>query len=56
VSGYVTLGSYVVDGHWAGYYTRLGQKIVTAEAKWMATFVEGVASVRHPRSESGEGA
>lgn len=37
---YATAGSYVVDGQWAGFYTRLGDRIVTARAKWLATFVK----------------
>jgi glutathionylspermidine synthase len=39
-SGFATVGSYVVDGRWAGFYTRMGGPIVTARAKWLATFVE----------------
>jgi len=38
--GYATVGSYAVDGRFAGFYTRFGDKIVTARAKWMATFAE----------------
>jgi glutathionylspermidine synthase len=41
LQGHVTVGSYVVGGRWAGYYTRLGDKITTARAKWIATFVDG---------------
>ena len=37
--GRATVGSYVVDGKWAGYYTRIGDKIITNRAKWLATFV-----------------
>jgi glutathionylspermidine synthase len=38
--GYATVGSYAVDGRFAGFYTRFGDKIVTARAKWMATFAQ----------------
>lgn len=38
--GFATVGSYVVDGHFSGFYTRVGEKIVTARAKWLATFVD----------------
>jgi glutathionylspermidine synthase len=36
-TGHATVGSYAVDGTWAGYYTRFGGKIITARAKWLAT-------------------
>ena len=36
-TGHATVGSYAVDGKWAGYYTRFGGKIITARAKWLAT-------------------
>ncbi len=39
IRGYPTVGSYVVSGRWAGYYTRLGDKVTTARAKWVATLV-----------------
>ena len=39
-SGYPTVGAYVVDGHFAGFYTRFGGKIITSRAKWLATFAE----------------
>ena len=39
-TGYLTVGSYVVRGCHAGYYTRFGGKITRASAKWLATFVE----------------
>jgi glutathionylspermidine synthase len=38
--GYPTVGSFVVDGEWGGYYTRFGDQIVTARAKWLATLAE----------------
>jgi hypothetical protein len=41
--GYATVGSYVVRGHWAGFYSRFGGKITTSRAKWLATFVDEVA-------------
>jgi hypothetical protein len=41
--GYATIGCYAVGGEWAGYYTRLGGKIITSRAKWIATFVEASA-------------
>lgn len=37
--GHVSLGSFVVSGRWAGFYTRFGQRIITSRAKWMATLV-----------------
>lgn len=40
VDGRLTVGSYVVSGRWAGFYTRFGEKIITARAKWVATFVD----------------
>jgi glutathionylspermidine synthase len=38
--GYPTFGSFVVDGAWGGYYTRFGDQIVNARAKWLATLAE----------------
>jgi glutathionylspermidine synthase len=38
--GFVTVGSFVVDGRWAGFYTRFGGPIITSRAKWMATYTE----------------
>jgi glutathionylspermidine synthase len=38
--GSATIGCFAVDGRWAGYYTRLGGKIITSRAKWLATFEE----------------
>jgi glutathionylspermidine synthase len=38
--GYPTVGSFVVDGEWGGYYSRLGDKIITARAQWLATLAE----------------
>jgi glutathionylspermidine synthase len=35
--GHATVGSYVVAGKWAGYYTRFGGRITNAQAKWLAT-------------------
>jgi glutathionylspermidine synthase len=34
------VGSFTAAGRWAGYYTRLGDPITTARAKYVATFVE----------------
>jgi hypothetical protein len=34
---YATVGSFAVRGRWAGYYTRLGEKRITAEAQWLST-------------------
>jgi glutathionylspermidine synthase len=34
------VGSFTAAGRWAGYYTRLGEPITTARAKFVATFVE----------------
>jgi glutathionylspermidine synthase len=39
VDGYATVGAFAVAGDWAGYYTRIGGKIITSRAKWLATFV-----------------
>ena len=38
--GYPTVGAYAVRERPAGFYTRFGGKIITARAKWLATFVE----------------
>jgi glutathionylspermidine synthase len=38
--GYSTVGCFAVDGRFAGYYTRFGDKITTARSKWLATFAE----------------
>lgn len=35
-----TVGAFAVDGEFGGYYTRYGDKIITASSKWLATFVE----------------
>ena len=34
------VGSFTVRDRWAGYYTRLGEPITTAHAKFVATFFE----------------
>jgi glutathionylspermidine synthase len=38
--GRATVGAYAVAGRWAGFYTRVGGKIITSRAKWFATFGE----------------
>ena len=38
--GRATVGSFAVDGAFGGYYTRYGDKVITASSKWLATFVE----------------
>lgn len=38
--GHATIGSFAVDGSFAGYYTRYGDKIITSSSKWLATFVK----------------
>ncbi|HEY8475560.1 MAG TPA: glutathionylspermidine synthase family protein [Chloroflexota bacterium] len=38
--GGVTVGSFVVDGAWAGCYSRFGSRLITAQARWLATYVE----------------
>jgi glutathionylspermidine synthase len=38
--GYATIGSFVVNGRWAGYYSRFGGMITTSQAKWVATLKE----------------
>jgi hypothetical protein len=44
--GYSTVGCFAVNGQFAGYYTRFGDKITTSRSKWLATFAE-------PRSHDG---
>ena len=38
--GYATVGCFAVNGQFAGYYTRIGDKITTSRSKWLATFAE----------------
>lgn len=38
--GSPTVGSFTVDGAWAGYYTRFEAGKVTRRAKWLATLIE----------------
>jgi glutathionylspermidine synthase len=38
--GYPTVGCFAVNGQFAGFYTRFGDKITTARSKWLATFAE----------------
>jgi glutathionylspermidine synthase len=38
--GHATVGSYVVAGRWAGFYTRFGGKVITSRAKWLATLTQ----------------
>lgn len=33
------VGSFAVDGHWAGYYTRIGGEVTRHDAQWCATGV-----------------
>lgn len=40
LDGRATVGAYAVGGRWAGFYTRVGGKIITSRAKWFATFGE----------------
>jgi hypothetical protein len=42
-SGTAVVGCYVTNGVWAGYYTRFGARIITSNASWIATLVEGQA-------------
>lgn len=35
-----SVGAFAVGGAWAGFYSRLGGKVITSRAKWVATFVE----------------
>lgn len=35
-----SVGSFAIDGRWGGFYTRVGGKVITSRAKWLATFVE----------------
>ncbi|MBM2810468.1 MAG: synth protein [Chloroflexi bacterium] len=39
--GYVTVGCFIVNGRWGGFYSRFGGKITTSQAKWFATLAEG---------------
>ncbi|OGG49765.1 MAG: hypothetical protein A3F84_16820 [Candidatus Handelsmanbacteria bacterium RIFCSPLOWO2_12_FULL_64_10] len=41
VDGRASIGSFAVDGRWAGFYSRIGGKVINSRAKWVATFVEG---------------
>jgi glutathionylspermidine synthase len=38
--GYPTVGCFAVNGQFAGFYTRFGDKITTARSKWLATLAE----------------
>ena len=38
--GYATVGCFAVNGRFAGFYTRFGDKITTSRSKWLATFAE----------------
>ena len=35
-----TVGCFAVNGQFAGFYTRFGDKITTSRSKWLATFAE----------------
>ncbi len=37
---FASVGAFAVDGRCAGFYSRLGGKVITSRAKWVATFVE----------------
>jgi glutathionylspermidine synthase len=37
--GAATVGSFTVDGQWAGYYTRFGGRATTNRSKWLGTLV-----------------
>jgi glutathionylspermidine synthase len=39
--GYATVGCFAVQGAFAGFYTRFGDKITTARSKWLATYADG---------------
>jgi len=39
--GYPTVGCFAVQGAFAGFYTRFGDKITTARSKWLATYSDG---------------
>jgi len=53
--GFATVGCFAVDGRFAGYYTRFGDKITTSRSKWLATFAErrGEARREGPRRSWG---
>jgi hypothetical protein len=38
--GHATVGSYIVAGHRAGFYTRFGGKVITSRAKWLAILTQ----------------
>ncbi|MSQ43774.1 MAG: hypothetical protein EXR45_06150 [Chloroflexi bacterium] len=40
------VGSFAVEGHWAGYYTRIGAEITQHDAQWCATGVAGQPAVQ----------
>jgi glutathionylspermidine synthase len=39
--GSATVGAFAIQGRWAGFYTRFGDRITTSRAKWLATFAAG---------------
>lgn len=44
IDRYPTIGAFVVDERFAGFYSRLGGPITSSTALWYATFVEPAAS------------
>jgi glutathionylspermidine synthase len=38
--GFPTVGCFAVEGQFAGFYTRFGDKITTSRSKWLATYAE----------------
>lgn len=42
--GTASVGSFAVNGRWAGYYTRFGGRIITSRARWFATFADSEAA------------
>lgn len=45
-----SVGCFAVAGRWAGFYSRLGGKVITSQAKWVATFVEQAGPSRRGRA------
>ena len=48
--GHLTVGSFAVEGSWAGYYTRFGGLVTDETANWVATFEEPLCA-QHTREQ-----
>jgi glutathionylspermidine synthase len=49
--GFPTVGCFAVEGRFAGFYTRFGDKITTARSKWVATYAESLPESECTESE-----